>query len=474
METSKDLFKELEIAEKLFLDGSIKNAQKKVRYVFNKSKNFKKIPNKLRHKLNAAINKSRYFDDISSFATNPKRDELISMVNKLIEQPLKDPRKHAHAINDIQGQWQLLDISSKSASRSQWLKFNELTNKAWESCKEYFDEIKQIKINNAIERDKIIDEINNYVINNNDNWSSIKDLSRYLNQMFQKWQSFAPVLDKDLSRLKKLYYEARKPINDQILRQENINKEKKELLIVKVNEINDEDNQICINKFKDLKSQWQKIGPSGRKNDNNLWSKFNKSADRFFIEKKQAIKDEIEIILKLMKELDSDIKSVNEVENELKDFKNISNTKEIKQIKNLIKTKKLAQLKKINDEKLSKYKNIYDVLISKDSLENVQNVFKGPIEDSYKNNESNLDELIYSCLKLEILAKVDSLKKYQNLRNTIQLELLQDKFNKANKKDLNNIDSLICHYISNFSSSDAGPEHKKLWNRMSKCFEKLI
>ena len=474
METSKDLFKELEIAEKLFLDGSIKNAQKKVRYVLNKSKNFKNIPNKLRHKLNAAINKSRYFDDISSFATNPKRDELISMVNKLIEQPLKDPRKHAHAINDIQGQWQLLDISSKSASKSQWLKFNELTNKAWESCKEYFDEIKQIKINNAIERDKIIDEINNYVINNNDNWSSIKDLSRYLHKMFQKWQSFAPVLDKDLNRLKKLYFEARKPINDQILKQENINKEKKEVLIAKVNEINDEDNQICINKFKDLKSQWQKIGPSGRKNDNKLWSKFNKDADRFFIEKKQAIKDEIEIVLKLMSELDSDIKSVNEVENQLKNFKNISNTKEIKQIKNLIKTKKLAQLKKINDEKILKYKNIYDVLINKDSLENVQNVFKGPIEDSYKNNKSNLDELIYSCLKLEILAKVDSLKKYQNLRNTIQLELLQDKFNKADKKDLNNIDSLICHYINNFSSSDAGPEHKKLWNRMTKCFEVLI
>ena len=61
METSKDLFKELETAEKLFSDGSIKIAQKKVRNVFNKTKNIKNIPNKLRHKLNAAINKSKYF-----------------------------------------------------------------------------------------------------------------------------------------------------------------------------------------------------------------------------------------------------------------------------------------------------------------------------------------------------------------------------------------------------------------------------
>ena len=59
METSQDLFKELEIAEKLFSDGSIKNAQKKVRNAYNKSKHHKKHHNKLRHKLKAAINKSR-------------------------------------------------------------------------------------------------------------------------------------------------------------------------------------------------------------------------------------------------------------------------------------------------------------------------------------------------------------------------------------------------------------------------------
>ena len=136
METSKNLFKELENAEKLFSDGSIKNAQKIVRNAIKDSKSLTKIPNKLRHKLNAAIIKSKYFDEISSFATNPKRDELITKINKLISDPLKNPKKHAHAIHEIQKQWQLLDASSKPASRTQWLQFNELTNEAWETCKE--------------------------------------------------------------------------------------------------------------------------------------------------------------------------------------------------------------------------------------------------------------------------------------------------------------------------------------------------
>ncbi|MFL2715611.1 MAG: DUF349 domain-containing protein [Gammaproteobacteria bacterium] len=474
METSKDLFKELEIAEKLFLDGSIKIAQKKVRNVINKSRDFKQIPNKLRHKLNAAINKSKYFDDISAFATNPKRDELIAMVSALIEKPLDDPKKHAHAIHDIQGQWQLLDVSSKSASKSQWLKFNELTNKAWESCKEYFEEMKTIKINNATERERIINEVNRYVIEGHYKKLSIKDLLRYLRQTFEQWQTYAPVLEKDLNRLRKLFTDAKKPINQEIVKQEQINKEKKESLITQVNEIKDEDNQVCINKFKDLKNIWVKIGPAGKKNDNKLWSKFNKAADKFFVEKKQSIKDEIELVNKLKNDLDSGVKSINETEDELTKFKNIRNTKELTDIRNLIKTKKSIHLKKQNEEKLSRYINIYNILLKKDSLDNVQNVFKDSISESLSNKKSNLNELVYSCIKLEILAKLDSLKKYQDLRNSIQLELLQNKFKKASGTKSNDLDSIICHFIVNFSSADEGAEHKKLWNRMTKCFEVLI
>ena len=96
----------------------------------------------------------------------------------------------------------------------------------------------------------------------------------YLQKMFQRWQKFAPVLDQDLNRLKKLYFDARKPINDEIKKQESVNKVQKEALIEKVRNINNEDNRINISEFKKLKQEWEKIGPSGRKNEKDLfyWS----------------------------------------------------------------------------------------------------------------------------------------------------------------------------------------------------------
>ena len=83
METSKDLFRELEKAEQLFSNGSIRNGQKVLREVLIASKSLNKVSNKLRHKINFVLNESKYFDEMSSFATNPKRDNLILKIKRL-------------------------------------------------------------------------------------------------------------------------------------------------------------------------------------------------------------------------------------------------------------------------------------------------------------------------------------------------------------------------------------------------------
>ena len=473
METSQHLFKELETAEKLFSDGSIKNAQKIVRNVLKESKTHKKIPNKLKHKINAALSKSRYFDDISSFATNPKRDELIMNIDELIKNPLNNAKKHAHAIHDIQAQWQLLDLSSKPASKSQWLNFNELTNKAWEPCKEYFDEIKEIKINNAKEREIIINEINNYVQSNRKKWPNSKILIIYLQKMFQKWQKYAPVLDQDLGRLKKIYFDARKPINDEIKKQENANKEKKEALIVKVNEINHDDNQSNINEFKKLKEEWEKIGPSGKNVERKLWSEFNKNADRFFAEKKQKINDNINEIIALNEQLNKGTLTPSEVRESLKTFEDIKNTKEYKKITSDIK-KQINKFKlKQKDEKINSYRNIFNILIKKDTIENAPSIFIKSINKSYENKKSDMEKLQYACVKLEIISALDSLKKDKDLRDKIQLELLTNKFNKSELTP-NDTESLINYFIENFSNEDNGTAQQNLWKRINKCIEVIL
>ena len=474
METNQHLLKELEATEKLFSNGSIKNAQKRLRNVLKESKALNKIPKKLRHKINAAISKSRYFDEISSFATNPKRNELINKLDDLIKNPDQNLRKHAHKIHEIQTQWQVLDLSSKPASKSQWLNFNDLTKKAWEPCKEYFDEIRQIKVKNALSRKEIIKNINNFVNDNSNKWPNSKNLIIFLQKTFKEWQKYAPVLDEDLDKLKKLYFDARKPINDEIKRQEEENKEKKSLLIKKVAEISNDDNEKNINEFIKLKDEWSNIGPVGKKNEKKMWDEFNKNADRFFVERKQKLIDEINEICDLNKKLNNDEISISEVKLALNEIADAKNTKEFKSINKDIKLKindiNLAKKK----DKLFAYAKIYDVLLGKIEIDKAPLNFIATIQKSRDNTKSNIDELNYACVKLEILAGIDSLKKDQAIRNNIQLEILSNKFNKNNNLTKNDMDSLINHFIVNFSKNDSKTMHANIWKRIIKCVDKLI
>ena len=65
-------------------------------------------------------------------------------------------------------------------------------------------------------------------------------------------------------------------------------------------------------------------------------------------------------------------------------------------------------------------------------------------------------------------------ERYTELRNSIQLELLSSKFNKNNNSIPNDIDSILKHFISNFSCDDEGRTHQNLWKRINKCFEVLL
>lgn len=472
METKQDLFKQLENIEKLFTDGSIKKAQKNLRDTLSLVKKENKVPNKLRHKINFVVAQSRYFDEISSFATNPKREELIKEISNLVESTHENPKSQANAIHDIQKKWQQLDTSSRPASKDQWLKFNELTNKAWEPCKEFFDELNKVKEANAYKRNLIITDINAYVENNSSKWPDAKTLIFYLRDKFNEWQEHAPVLDKDLKKLRNDFFNAKKPINDQIKKQEKAVIKAKEELISKVDLINDEDNDVCIKKFNDLKNDWKKAGSAGRKTDNKLWDKFNKSADRFFTAKKEVVDEEINTAKTLLSSLNKDELSINEIENQSRELKNISKSNELNKLRDAIKSKRNSIKVEQKNSKIKAYINLFDAY-TKNELEDES--LPNQIVSKIKNldiKKSNTDKLAYACIKLEIMAGNDSLKKDASLRNKIQLEMLTEKFNKSDKT-LSSLDSLVIHFLSNLSKKPTASD-KTLWKRVSKSIEEIL
>lgn len=221
-----------------------------------------------------------------------------------------------------------------------------------------------------------------------------------------------------------------------------------------------------------MKNDWKKAGSAGRKTDNKLWDKFNKSADRFFTAKKEVVDEEINTAKTLLSSLNKDELSINEIENQSRELKNISKSNELNKLRDAIKSKRNSIKVEQKNSKIKAYINLFDAY-TKNELEDES--LPNQIVSKIKNldiKKSNTDKLAYACIKLEIMAGNDSLKKDASLRNKIQLEMLTEKFNKSDKT-LSSLDSLVIHFLSNLSKKPTASD-KTLWKRVSKSIEEIL
>ena len=196
-------------------------------------------------------------------------------------------------------------------------------------------------------------------------------------------------------------------------------------MIEKVNAISDEDNEICIKKFNDLKNEWKKAGSAGRKADNKLWDKFNKSADRFFNAKKEIIDAELITANKLLSQVNTNEISIKEATKSLANLKNISKTKEFNSIQRQFNKKNKEQELKLKQIKVDSYASLLDAFL-KNELNKTQiatSIINKLNEKPQK--KSNTDALTYACVKLEALAGIDSLKKDAELNVRFKKIFLQ-------------------------------------------------
>ena len=471
METHKILFESLDKAEKHFEAGEIRLAQKLVNEVSRSMKSEGKVSNKLRHRFNFMSAQSRYFNDISSFATNPKRNEIIQEIEALIAKPHENPKKQANEIHGLQTKWQLLDQSSKPAGREQWMTFKSLTDKAWEPCAQYYEELKILKISNAKEREKIIQLLIQYTNDYSDKWPSLIDMSKFLSKTFQTWQSYAPVLDEDFSKLKTAYQNARKPINNAIKDQENKNYKMKDSLIEKVKLINDEDTQTCIQKFKKIKREYQDIGPAGKKNEPILWKKLNEAADRFFEADKALVNDELEVIKNLANDLTRDDCSIHDIKNKITELNKTRKSPEFIKLQKAIKAQENKKIDTINARKIEVYQDLLNFLETTDEIHSVihNEIFKTLKKPHYLGDK---DELLKCTIKLELIAKIDPPASDKAIKQMLALEMLQNKFSGA-KSTNEEIKDLLVSFVNNLKSKKITTEEKNLWKRVSKAINDL-
>ena len=470
MERTDQIIELISKANQSFDSGVIRDGQKLTREALKLVKIQGKIPNKLKHKLNATVALSRYFDDISSFATNPKRDELVNKIKKIADNPLKNPRKQADEIHKVQAQWQALDQTSKTASQKQWNIFRSYIDKAWLPCGDFFEELNKQKLVNATKKQQVTQDLNEFVQKNINRFPTIRILRNKLRKFDDSWNTHAPVRDDVFRKLKSDFMDAKKPLLDEIKKQNEQIKLKKEQIIESVSKINSEDMDENISKYMNLKKDWDVLDRLPHKIEKTLWKRFISSGDRFFEEQnknKQLQLDEIGLVLKDVKKYE-----IVDLQEMLPKFDLVNKSKEYKSLQNQIVKLRNDEKDKRNKASINDLEKLFEYVAErKDSsdLTNLDNSYREIFD--YKFDSHSKDEMLESCIRIEIICNVESLKKDEKIRNQIQLKILTEKFNKAQLTKKEEILLHIKNFFLNLSISKVGATEKNLWKRIIKAIK---
>ena len=470
MERTDQIIELISKANQSFDSGVIRDGQKLTREALKLVKIQGKIPNKLKHKLNATVALSRYFDDISSFATNPKRDELVNKIKEIADNPLKNPRKQADEIHKVQAQWQALDQTSKTASQKQWNVFRSYVDKAWLPCGDFFEELNKQKLVNATKKQQVTQDLNEFVQKNNNKFPTIRILRGKLRKFDDSWNSHAPVRDDVFRKLKSDFMDAKKPIFDEINKQNEQIKLKKERIIESVAKINSEDMDENISKYMNLKKDWNILDKLPHKVEKTLWKKFISSGDRFFEEQnknKQLQLDELNLVIKDLKKYE-----ITDLQELLPKFNLINKSKEYKSLQSQIIKLRNDEKEKRNKESINDLEKLFEYVTEKkdpSDLINLDSSYKEIFD--YKFDLHSKDEILESCIRIEMICNVESLKKDEKIRNQIQLKILTEKFNKAQTTKKEEILLHIKNFFLNLSISKVGATEKNLWKRIIKAIK---
>ena len=115
--------------------------------------------------------------------------------------------------------------------------------------------------------------------------------------------------------------------------------------------------------------------------------------------------------------------------------------------------------------------SMFDAIVNNQKID--QDLIPSSLQNVFSNNFDNRDKesMHEACIRIEILNNIDSLKKDQELRNKIQLQILNEKFNQKNLNKKDEEIFWIQSFFQNLSLKEVSDFEKKLWKRITKALQ---
>jgi len=209
-----------------------------------------------------------------------KKKELIEKMQLLLESA-KNPGERSKQISKLHREWKTLGRSNQNEEL--WSQFKQASDKASESCKEYFKQRKHQLTENFQARQSLCDELEEKFKSIKEESPTLSHLNKLLKHADETWKQHAPVDQSKIKPLQKRYYdivnELRKMRKQMARGSAQI---KKDLINRAAALVEDGDQQKARSEAKQLQVEWKNAGPGAYRDDKELWEKFRGLCDQIF------------------------------------------------------------------------------------------------------------------------------------------------------------------------------------------------
>ena len=229
--------------------------------------------------------------DWLGFATNPKRIELCEQMEVLHDTDSIAPEEKAKAIKELQDQWKLLGSSDSREGQKLWSRFKRASDKAYAPCAEFFKQQRATREENLKSRQTICASLEMFEMDHHWETADWKGVSDIIQQAQNQWREYNDVPRHKLKKLQERFTNIISTLRNRLRAEQERNHESKRPLIQQIETLlaNDAPAAELVEITKRNQRAWQNIGISDRRVDQKLWQQFRIQCDLVFERRDAAI-----------------------------------------------------------------------------------------------------------------------------------------------------------------------------------------
>lgn len=221
--------------------------------------------------------------DWQTFATTPKREQLLQAMNALADAPLH-PKDQAASIKGLRNDWNALGNPASGAERALHSRFNQAAERAFDPCRTYFAEQNEIRRHNLAQRQRICKQLETYLAGVDWSTADMKAAEQIMRLARDEWRKFHPVDRHKGKGLSRQFEQAQKQIHAQVKKAWDANLALKQELVAAAEALVDADGEVAakVSAAKQLQQRWRQVGVTPRSVDQKLWRQFREQCDLVF------------------------------------------------------------------------------------------------------------------------------------------------------------------------------------------------